>query len=273
MRVLLLAMLSTALTGCFLWTTRGEGDRLLEEGAATQARLDRLEDGTEAEREKARAQMTQLEDVLERATGVVTRNNADLGLEVRTLQQQIQVLEGQLAELRNSYAQAQQAHEGYRAQTERQLQRLSQKVGLDVELTEEDIPESADAHFAAARTAYEGEAHSRARALYRAFIEKHPQDSRVDDSVYWSGMTLLQQDRPATALGEFRRVLSAHASGDMVDDALLAMADAFYKLNACDDAKDALNALIRGHRRSPLVNRARRKLQTVQRAPRGYCRD
>lgn len=275
-----LALIGGGLTGCFLWTTRGEGDRLMEEGAQRQERLDHLANGMDKERDeltsqvsRAREQVAELEAVLNQATQVVTRNSADLGLEVRGLREQVQALEGQLAEIRNAYAQAQQEHLAYRTQTDRQLQLISQKVGLDVSLDESEIPADADALFATATRAFENSNHSRARALFRAFIERQAQDERLDDAIYWVGKTFLAQDRPATALGEFRKVLSSHAEGNVVDDTLLAMADAFYKLNACNDAKDALNALIRGHQRSPLVARARRQLRTVNRAPRGYCRD
>ncbi|MCZ7677246.1 MAG: hypothetical protein M5U28_00045 [Sandaracinaceae bacterium] len=66
-------------------------------------------------------------------------------------------------------------------------------------------------------------------------------------------------------------MIAEHPQGDAADDALLAMADAFYRLHACTDARTALEALIRAHPRSPLLAQARQKLRDIQRAPRGYC--
>jgi TolA-binding protein len=66
-------------------------------------------------------------------------------------------------------------------------------------------------------------------------------------------------------------VISDHPNGDAADDALVGMADAFYRLHACTDARTALEAMIRAHPRSPRIQDARRKLREVQRAPRGYC--
>ena len=154
LRCLALAVFSAGLTGCFLWTSRGEGDRLTEEGAARQQRIEALESGIAEEREqltaqvaRSREQVAELEQVLNQATQVVTRNSADLGQEVRSLREQVQTLEGQLAELRNAYRQAQAEHLAFRSRTDQQLNVLSQKAGLDVALSPEEIPAGADGHF------------------------------------------------------------------------------------------------------------------------------
>ncbi len=279
-RVVLLAAASSTLTGCFLWTTRSEGDQLLEEAMAREERLTALEEGSRRNREelaeqvgRAKAQVAELEIVLKKATQVVTRNSADLGLEVERLRERLDSLNGQIAELRNQLTEQQRQLQEERAETQRRLAQLSQKVGLDVELDPSDIPEDREEHYATAYRAYQAAEHSRARALFRAYVDRYTRDDEKDNALYWIGMTYLQQDRPATALGEFRRVLSDHSTSDAVDETLLAMADAFYRLNACGDSRDALEALIRGQPGSPLVGDARRKLREVQRAPRGYCRE
>ncbi|HJL23248.1 MAG TPA: hypothetical protein RMH80_13535, partial [Polyangiaceae bacterium LLY-WYZ-15_(1-7)] len=81
----------------------------------------------------------------------------------------------------------------------------------------------------------------------------------------------LEQERPASALSEFRRVITNYRRGDIVPRALFDMADAFYQLHACTDARSSLEALIQSYPRSSLVRQARQKLRQVRRAPRGYC--
>jgi hypothetical protein len=49
------------------------------------------------------------------------------------------------------------------------------------------------------------------------------------------------------------------------------MADAFYRLHACDDARTALETIQRSHPRSPQAAEARTRLRDIQRAPAGYC--
>ena len=102
-------------------------------------------------------------------------------------------------------------------------------------------------------------------------MQRHGEDERVDDAQYKIGMSYLNDDRPATALGELRRVVAEHPRGDVADDALLDMANAFYQLHACTDARAALQAFQRTHRRSDRMREARQLLRTVQRAPASYC--
>ncbi|MEM9192779.1 MAG: tetratricopeptide repeat protein [Myxococcota bacterium] len=278
-RACALALASTALSGCFLWTTRGEGDQILEEGRERDERITALEEGTRREGDelteqvdRAKRQVAELEQVLQKATKVVTRNSADLGLEVQALREQIGRLEGQIGELRNQIATQQRELQEERGALQAKILQIQQKIGMDVELDPAEIPSGRNEHYGAAYRAYQSREYSRARAMFREYVNRYGEDDQADNAQYWVGKTYLAQERPATALGEFRRVISDYPQGDAVDETLLDMADAFYSLNACSDARNALEALIRAHPRSSLIRQARSKLREVQRAPRGYCR-
>ncbi len=266
---LALAGLGSFLGAC--WTSASTGDELARRVGALERGQTQQREDLRQEIAHAQSKVGELEEVLDRATKVVTRASADTGAEVETLRQQVATLEGQLAELRNEVSRQQSVLTEQQAETERQLKKLARHVGIDTSFDESQVPQDANEHWAQAQQAYDQHQWARARALYRTFIERHPQDDLADDAMYRSGMTYLEEDRPATALGELRRVISEHPQGDMADDALLAMADAFYRLHACTDARTALEALVRAHPRSPLVADARRKLRDIQRAPRGYC--
>ncbi len=253
------------------WTSASTGDELMRRVSEVERQQSQQRDELRDQIATSQTKVVQLEEVLERATKVVTRASADTGAQVETLQNQLMALEGQLAELRNEVQRQQAQLREQQTAMDRQLKKLARHVGVDITFDESQIPADADAHWTAAQQAYDQRAWARARALYRAFAERHGQDSRVDDALYRVGMTYLQEDRPATALGELRRVIGEHPQGDAADDALLGMADAFYRLHACTDARTALEALIRAHPSSPLIAEARRKLQEIQRAPRGYC--
>lgn len=263
-----------ALGGSFLaacWTTAADGEEL-------RRRVDALEQGQQAQRdelrdeiENAQTKVAELEDVLGRATKVVTRASADTGAQVEELQQQVMSLEGQLAEMRNEVERQSTQLNEQQSDIERQLKKLARHVGIDSAVDESEIPAGADEHFAAAEQAFDAGQYSRARALYRAFVERHGSDERVDNALYKVGVSYLREDRPATALGELRDVVANHPRGDVADDALLDMANAFYALHACTDARSALQAFIRAHPRSSRIREARRQLRTVQRAPRSYC--
>jgi len=79
--------------------------------------------------------------------------------------------------------------------------------------------------------------------------------------------------RPASALSELRKVIQQYRDGDAVDEALLDMSEAFYRLGACKDARDTLDVLIKSQRRSPLLKAAKAKRKQLAHPAAGKCKD
>lgn len=278
-RALVLCGASIALSGCFLWTSRGEGDDLTQKTADHERRLANLERGiVDRQREindevnRAKTKVAELEELLERATKAVTRTSADTGLEVDRLGRELGRLEGEIATLRQELVDRERTAQSTREELEQRMQQLAQKAGVDVELNESQIPANKDEHWQAAFRAYQNSEHALARALFRIYVQRYAQDDRADEAQYYVGSTYMRQDRPANALGELRKVIADYPRSNFLDRTLFDMAEAFYKLQACGDARSSLEALIRSQPRSPLIRQARTKLREIQNAPRGYCR-
>ncbi|MEM9067313.1 MAG: tetratricopeptide repeat protein [Myxococcota bacterium] len=271
-----IALIVCLLAGCY---SKSAGEKLAREAQDREARLQQLESGMEGQRtqmraalESAEAKVRELEQVLERATEVVTRNSADLGTEVGQLRQQLQAMEGTVAELRNELQGTQQALAQQQTTLDQRINQMARRAGVDLSLDESQIPSERNEHFTAAQTALRQGEHSKARALFRAYVQRYSDDDRADDAQHAIGKSYLEQRQPARALSEFRRVVSNYRSGDIFDQTLFDMAEAFYQLHACTDARSALEALIqRASRRSALGRQARTKLRQVRSAPRGYC--
>lgn len=264
-----------ASNGCY---SASAGAKLETDARARDQRIESLEKGIQTERDElraevahARAQVTELQHVLEQATNVVTRNSADTGAQVQELQTQLGALEGQIAETRNSVEQLQHQLGELRAQLQERMDQIARRAGVDAPLNEAEIPADRTEHYASAYRNYQAGDYSKSRSLFREYLRRYPQDDQSDNAQYWVGACYLAENQPARALGELRKVLSDYPQGDAVDEALLDMADAFYKLHACTDARTTLEALIRTHRDSPLIRRARDKQREIQRTARGYC--
>ncbi|MGF1468116.1 MAG: hypothetical protein ACFCGT_18505 [Sandaracinaceae bacterium] len=253
--------------GCY--TSAQTGQELLERVAALEAGQQELSQGLD----RAQEQLASLEDQLVERTRIATRSSADAGAQVETLEGRLASLRGELAELRNELQRQQTELREQQTGNRQQLEKIARHVGVDMALDESQIPEDADAHFAAAERSYDNSELSRARALYRAFLQRYPDDERADDAQYKVGASYLREERPATALGELRQVLTEHRDGDRVDDALADMAEAFWQLHSCEDAEDTLRALLQAHPRSPRTREARQLLTRVRRPPAGYCRN
>lgn len=274
--VLAVAAGASIVGGC--WTSSSAGVRLRTDVDAHARRLDDLEKGIAAEREQLRTEVgraqqnvTRLETVLEQATEVVTRNSADTGAQVEQLRAQLATAEGQIAEMHNAMEQLTRELGSQRTETNQRIEQLARKAGLDMPVDPATIPADRTEHFATAYRAYQASDYSRARALFREFISRYAQDANADNAQYWIGSSYLQENRPATALGELRKVLDQYQRSDASDAALFDMAEAFFRLHACTDARSTLDTLIRTYTTSPLVRRAQEKKRQIERAPRGTC--
>lgn len=277
-KIAVLALLSAGLAGCFLWTSAGHGSDLDETTAAHAARLTTLETAQattraqfEAEVTRAQAARTELEGVLEQATQVLRRNSADTGAQVQEMQTQLAALEGQLAEMRNANEQLTRQLAQQRGEMDERITQVARKAGIDMPVSASEIPADPSEHYAAAYRAYQANDYSRARALFREYVTRHGNTDQADNAQYWIGASYLAEGRPATALGELAKVLRDYASGDAVDETLLDMGEAYWRQHACNDARAALEGLIRTQASSPLVGRARDRLREFQRPARGYC--
>lgn len=268
----------STLSGCFLWTTSGEGDQLRQDVDSHTTRIreiekaqnDQLEQLKSAET-KAQKSIDELEGVIERATTVVQRNSADVTVTVSDLQTKLAVVEGRMAELQYTIEQLKNAHP---------VSSSGGSVGgtpsgggeaTTTAPAEAAIPADKTEHYAAAYRAYSDRDFNKARTLFRAYIEKYKTDGQADNAQYWIGASYLVENRPATALAELRKVIESFRGGDAVDEALLDMAEAFYRLKACSDARTTLDTLIKTQPKSPLVDKAKQKLKDMRKLDKSYC--
>ena len=236
-----------------------------------ETRIKKLESGRADEREDlrkqiatAKTQLAELERLMESATNVVKRNNADIALDVKRLKEEMQGLQGEMAEIRNSTEQSNR-------ELEQRMQQFARKAGVDVPIDPSIIPKDKDAHFKAAMRSHQNSDHTIARGLLREYIKRYPNDDRVAEAQYYLGASYLKQGQPATALGEYRVVITQHAQSDSVERTLFDMGLAFWELQSCDDARAALQALLQRAPRSRYANQAKSKLRSWKSPPPNYC--
>ncbi len=236
-----------------------------------ETRIRKLENGHEQEREDlreqvaaAKKQLAELETLMESATGVVKRNNADIALEVKSLKNEMQAIQGEMAEIRNSSEQTNR-------ELEQRMQQFARKAGVDVPIDPSIIPKDKDAHFKAAMRSHQNSDHTIARGLLREYIKRYPDDDRVPEAQYYLGASYLKQGQPATALGEYRVVITQHAQSNVVERTLFDMGTAFWELHSCDDARAALQALLKRAPKSSYATQAKSKLRAWKSPPPNYC--
>lgn len=232
--------------------------------AAQEQRLAAMEEDLETKRQE-------LDAALAEASGVLRRNSADQGVQIEELQMRQDELDGRIAEIRHEIELLASQDANAAAELTARLEQVARAAGMDVALEESEIPSSKKAHFKAAEQKLQVGKHSEARALYRAYLSRYPEDSKADEAQYALGLSYLRQNQPAAALGELQKVLADYRSGDTVDDTLIAMSEAFLQVHDCKNAKTALQTLLKTSPKSSLAPEAKTKLGEISKLPKSQC--
>jgi TolA-binding protein len=266
-RALALAVGLLGGSGCLM--TKSAGDELRAQAEARDRRIEQLEAESRRSKEEIDAKLRELQHVLDQATAVLKRGSADVGAQVEQMREQVAKLEGETAELRHRQELLDQQFMAQRTQFDEQFSKM--KPGAKEMIDPAQIPADSTAHYRAAYEAYQAADYDKARGLWREYLNRYPSDAKAGDAQYWIGATYTQQNKPATALGEYRKVIAEHAKSNAVNVALYGMADAFYRLHACTDAKSALQALIKRKPDAALGDRAKKLLRDLEKPPKGFC--
>src|SRR5690606_3462165 len=133
---LVLAAGSGLLSAC--WATTDQASDLARRSEVLEQRTAALETGLgeeiRAEVARAQSKVVELEEVLARATQVVTRSSADTGAQVEQLGQQVAQQEGTIAELRHELSRMQVEFREQQADYETRMKQLARRAGIDMPL-------------------------------------------------------------------------------------------------------------------------------------------
>ncbi len=253
--------------------TQKDGDELRTASAALDRRVAALEAETQAKQLALQAKLSELEQAIEHAKSLLTRDSADVGVQVQDQQQKLAELDGKVDELQHQLGDLIVQTAKAQATLDDKLSKLgSAKPAVEPGAVDNSaIPADKAAHFAAAYEAYKGGDQDKARALFKEYLLRYADDDKAGDAQYWIGASYLVQNKPATALGEYRKVIALYAKSAAVDTALYGMGDAFFRLHACTDAKGAVDALIKHKPSKALADRAKDLLKAIDAAAKGYC--
>src|SRR3982751_1288180 len=107
--------------GCFWVTTKSEGEALRKDITTVQGRLDTKEKALDE-------QVNELHKVLEDATKVLKRNNADIGADVDQLRADIRAANGLATQANNTMTELKAAFDTYKKGNDARLDALEQRI-------------------------------------------------------------------------------------------------------------------------------------------------
>jgi TolA-binding protein len=242
---------------------------LREQVQHTQDRLAKVESQMEEGQihlaemiERARKDVEVLEDTLNKATRVLTRNSVDFGAEMESVKTRLQEMDGSLAEIRNDLDQFGKSVEA----TSKKVDDFAMAAGLDVPIDESKVPGTPQDHFAAINTAFKEGRYSEARAFAEIFLKRYPKRAEADDIQLLIAKSYSQQKRWAKALGVLRIFSDSYPNSELLPEGLYEMAEAFFALGDCTDASILIDTITTRHKKSAFAERARELLKEIKKS-------
>jgi len=245
------------LVWCLGCMTSSDGERLRRD-------VDRLKRQLAHKSRQSDAARERLQQVMEQATSLLTRNNADVGVQVERIQAELAKQVGMMDELTNTTR-----------DIDRRLSTLEAKVDVRLEGTagtqqpgqpeQNPVPTNPTELYKSATSKISGGAHEEGRRLLRHFIARFPRDQRVAQAQIALGDSYFTQQKFAPAIQEYRKVIERYKKSPVVPAALYKIGLSFYQLKFCSDAELFLRELVKGHPRSRQIKPAKRMLNLIKR--------
>ncbi len=238
--VLLLVAVSTS--GCFAFMTKEEGHELKQQIEDVRTMTAKNEVRAAELAKELDEQLKRLRTVVDEATKVVTRNSADVGLQVQKQQTDLAQLTGRIDDLQHAQDALTKQFQDYRAASDTKLEQL---VNATTAAKNPPMPETPDALYAEAEKHLQTQQWQEARRLLEGFVNRYPQDARAARAQYDIGEAYVGEKRFANAIGAYTKVVDNFPKSDVVPDAMYKNGLAFYALKYCGDAKVYFQELIK----------------------------
>jgi tol-pal system protein YbgF len=240
--------------GC---VTSGQGELMRRDITKLNERLTMMERrGAEAEE-----QMSRLRTILDEATALLARNNADVGARVQKAEMDIGAINGKLEEAKHLLEQLQKKA----TEEETRLGALEQGQQKIVDRVAPSMAEDPQTLWKQAQDRMSGGMREDARRFFRAFIQRYPQDARAPQAHLEIGRSYALEGKHTQAAAEYQRVLDGFPKSPEVPEAMWLIAQSFVDLKFCTDARAFLQDLLRRYPRSPRANEAKNRLRDLQR--------
>jgi TolA-binding protein len=101
----------------------------------------------------------------------------------------------------------------------------------------------------------------------KRFADAHPRDARADDALYLAALGELGQDEPARAAKLLESVLQKYPAGDVVQQAMLKLAECRLRLKQAPEARALLARVVTSFPGTPAASEAEARLARIPRAP------
>lgn len=256
------AIALATLSGCGLLATQADHDALVA----------KVKEQDRAQEERMKQLATDILVTRDRLDNAL-RANADNGSDLMSEKARLNQLAGRTDEIAHSVEELQANLAAARTELDGRIDALkraqdAQPIPAPPPVA---IPADKGQHLAAIEAAFKTKDWALARTLGHEYVNRYATDERAADVLNLMGAADLADDRPASALGEFNRLLKLYPRSGVLGKALFGMGEAYYAIHDCENAKLAFQTCASRFPREKIATEARARVLSMEKAPPGTC--
>lgn len=244
----LTAFLALFATGCFWVTTKSEGETLRKD-------VNSLNDRISTKEKALDDQVKQLQTVIDEATKVLKRNNADIGADVEGLRSDIRTANGLVTAMNQTVGELKIAFDKYRKDNDARMDALEQRVA-QIESGKPSANSSPTDLWRLGSQAFEAARYTDAIEIFKRLVQTYPTDAKADDAQYFKGQSYGKLNDWEHAIGAYQTLVEKYPDSDLADDGLYFAALAAQQLKNCTEARTYLGLVKAKYPKSNVLSSA-----------------
>lgn len=236
------------MTGCFWVTTKSEGETLRKDVSS-------LNDRVSTKEKVLDDQVKQLQTVIDEATKVLKRNNADIGADVDGLRSDIRTTNGLVTALTQSFSDLKTAIDKYKRDNDVRMDALEARVG-QLESGKPSANSSPDDLWRLGSAAFDGGKFNDAIEIFKRLVATYPTSGKADDAQYFKGQSYGKLLDWEHAIGAYQTLVEKYPDSDLADDGLYFAAIAAQQMKSCTEARTYLGLVKTKYPKSNVLSSA-----------------
>jgi TolA-binding protein len=244
--------------GCFWVTTKHDADALRRD-------IQSLNDRTSTKARVLDEQIDQLKSVVDAATKVLKRNNADIGADVDELRADVQNLNGVATSVSNTLNGLKAEITAYQRANTNRIDALEQRIA-QLETGKPGPNSSPDELWRFGSDAFSARRYTDTIEILGRLTSKFPTYPRAADALYFEGQAYSDLQDWDHAIGMYETLLRTFPTSPLTDDGLYLAAEAAENLKNCTDARAYLGLIKKNYPTSNVLSEAMHLDTTLRRA-------
>ena len=224
--------LALFVTGCFWVTTKEEGETLRKD-------VNSLNDRISTKERALDDQVKQLQTVIDEATKVLKRNNADIGADVEALRADVRTANGLVTSINQGIGDLKTSFDTYKKGNDARMDALEARTA-QIESGKPSANSSAADLWRLGSAAFDAGRFNDAIEIYKRLIATYPTDGKADDAMYFKGQSYGKLNDWEHAIAAYQSLVEKYPDSDLADDGLYFAALAAQQMKSCTEARTYL---------------------------------